>query len=413
MSPEPPLPPSAEPSPPPAEPPKKPERLASIDAYRGLVMFLMMAEALRCCEVAKALPESGLWAFLCRQQSHVQWVGCTLHDLIQPSFSFLVGVALPFSLAGRASRGESFAWSTVHAFYRALVLILLGVFLRSMHSPQTNWTFDDTLTQIGMGYGFLFLLGHASVRTQWIAFAGVLIGYWAIFALYPLPGAGFSYAEVGVPPEWLKEFGQSGFAAHWEKNSNAAWAFDRWWMNLFPRPTPWLFHKGGYATLSFIPTLATMILGLLAGGVLRSDRTPWRRIGWFVAAGVIGLASGWLLHAAGLCPLVKRIWTPSWVLYSGGWCFLFLAAFYASIDVSGRKAWAFPLVVIGANSIAAYCLDHVAREFISGSFKIHFGKTFFQLFGAPYEPFFTGVVELSVLWLVLLWMYRRKIFLKV
>ena len=82
-------------------------RLASIDAYRGFVMFLMMAEVLRLSRVARAVPESGFWKFLGWHQSHVEWVGCSLHDLIQPSFSFLVGVALPFSIASRAARGQS------------------------------------------------------------------------------------------------------------------------------------------------------------------------------------------------------------------------------------------------------------------------------------------------------------------
>src|SRR5688500_3200089 len=106
-------------------------RLTSIDAYRGLVMFLMMAEALHLARVAAAMPQSAVWKFLAWHQTHVEWVGCTLHDLIQPSFSFLVGVALPFSIASRAARGQSQAAMTWHAVWRALLLVLLGVFLRS------------------------------------------------------------------------------------------------------------------------------------------------------------------------------------------------------------------------------------------------------------------------------------------
>src|SRR5215475_8459662 len=93
----------------------EPQRLASIDAYRGFVMLLMMAEALRLCAVSAALPDSGFWRFLCYHQSHVEWVGCSLHDLIQPGFSFLVGVALPFSLASRAARGQSVRAQSLHA----------------------------------------------------------------------------------------------------------------------------------------------------------------------------------------------------------------------------------------------------------------------------------------------------------
>ncbi len=140
------------------------DRLSSLDAYRGFVMFLMMAEVLRLSRVSRALPESGFWGFLAYHQSHVEWIGCSLHDLIQPSFSFVVGVALPFSLAARMAKGESNSQMIAHAFRRALILILLGVFLRSVNRPQTYFTFEDTLTQIGLGYGFLFLLGMRSMR---------------------------------------------------------------------------------------------------------------------------------------------------------------------------------------------------------------------------------------------------------
>src|ERR1700757_1253776 len=124
-------------------------RLASIDAYRGLVMFLMMAEVLQLCRVASKLPGQRIWELLCHHQSHVEWVGCSLHDLIQPSFSFLVGVALPFSLANRLAKGQSKAGMTAHALWRSLILVFLGVFLRSRHQGQTYFTFEDTLSQIG------------------------------------------------------------------------------------------------------------------------------------------------------------------------------------------------------------------------------------------------------------------------
>src|ERR1051325_4844128 len=124
-------------------------RLVSMDAYRGLVMLLIFGEVLRFCEVAKAVPTSAFWKFLCHHQSHVSWIGCSLHDLIQPSFSFLVGTALPFSIASRTARGQSFGRMTLHASWRALALILLGVFLRSTGRSQTYWTFEDTLSQIG------------------------------------------------------------------------------------------------------------------------------------------------------------------------------------------------------------------------------------------------------------------------
>jgi heparan-alpha-glucosaminide N-acetyltransferase len=396
-----------------SQPTPSPVRLGSLDAYRGFVMFLMMAEVLRLSRVSAALPDSGFWKFLSYHQSHVDWIGCSLHDLIQPSFSFMVGVALPFSLASRSARGQSRSRMTWHALWRALVLVLLGVFLRSVGQPQTHWTFEDTLTQIGMGYFFLFLLGQRPARDQWIAVAVILVGYWAAFALYPLPGAGFDYGSVGVPAAWREQHLLGGFAAHWNKNSNLAWAFDTWWLNLFPRQKPFAFNSGGYATLSFIPTLATMLLGAIAGGVLRSERTPWAKVKWLALAGLTGLGLGTLVGWLGICPVVKRIWTPSWTLFSGGWCFLLLAGFYVVIDVLGRKAWAFPLIVIGTNSIAAYCMSHLFEGFVGETLRTHLGRSFFKLFSAPYEPLFQGAAVLLVLWLLLFWMYRRKLFLRI
>jgi predicted acyltransferase len=388
-----------------------PGRVASIDAFRGMVMLLMMGEVLKFAEVSRALPGNGFLAFLAHHQSHAEWIGCSLHDLIQPGFSFLVGVALPFSLARRATIGQPQWRRTLHAFWRALVLVLLGVFLRSKHASQTYWTFEDTLTQIGLGYGFLYLLALGSVRIQWGALAAILIGYWAAFALYPLPGADFPWHVAGVAPDAATNL--SGFAAHWGKNTNFAWAFDRWFLNLFPREHTFTNNVGGYCTLSFIPTLGTMILGLLAGGVLRSERSAKGKVYWLTVAGVIGLALGWLLGATGVCPVVKRIWTPSWVLFSGGWCFLFLAAFYLVMDIGNWRRWAFFLTVVGMNSIAAYLIANLFHQFIGEALPRHLGQDLFLEAGKEYQPLLLGAGVLLVEWLLLFWMYRRKIFLRI
>jgi predicted acyltransferase len=156
-----------------------------------------------------------------------------------------------------------------------------------------------------------------------------------------------------------------------------------------------------------------MILGLIAGGVLRSDRAHWAKVKWLAAAGLIGVALGGLIGWVGICPVVKRIWTPSWGIFSAGWCFLLLAGFYSLIDVLGRKAWSFPLIVIGMNSIAAYCMSGLMEGFVGETLRVHLGRGFFKLFGAPYEPLFHGAAGLLVLWLILYWMYRRKLFLRI
>jgi heparan-alpha-glucosaminide N-acetyltransferase len=318
---------------------------------------------------------------------------------------------VPYSMASRLAKGESKGWMTLHAWWRAFLLVALGIFLRSIGRDFTRFTFEDTLTQIGLGYGVLFLLGFRKSRDAWIALGLILAGCWAAFALYPLPGPGFEWAAAGAKPDWAHNY--QGFAAHWNKNTNLAWALDTWFLNLFP-PDGWFkYNGGGYATLSFIPTLGTMILGLLAGRVMKSDKAAREKMTWLLVAGAIGIASGWLLDAAGICPSVKRIWTPSWTLFSGGWCFLLLAAFYAAVDLAGWRKPAFWLVVIGMNSIAAYMIAHLFEDFIRSSLRTHLGAGTFAAFGSAYEPFLMGSAILFFYWLILYWMYRRKLFLRI
>ena len=175
---------------------------------------------------------------------------------------------------------------------------------------------------------------------------------------------------------------------------------------------PYVANSGGYLTLSFIPTLGTMIFGLAAGRWLRAaaPSVPMRKL---LAAGAIGIAAGLLLHFTGICPVVKRIWTPAWTLFSGGLCFLFLAGFCWLTEIKGYRKWAFPLVVIGANSIAAYLMAHLWERFILDSFRIHLGEHAFAFAGTEVEPFVRGVAVLLVYWAILYWMYRRKLFLKI
>ena len=236
------------------------------------------------------------------------------------------------------------------------------------------------------------------------------MAFWAAFALYPAPAPGFDWEAVGVPSDWPEL--QAGFAAHWNKNENFSAQFDRWFLNLFPREQPFVYNKGGYQTLSFIPTLATMILGLLAGGVLQSGRSDRDKRRWLVSAGLVSLAGGGLVGVLGLCPIVKRIWTPSWVLWSGGLCFLLTALFYEIVDVRQKRRWAFPLFVLGMNSIAAYCLDEALLKPLAEALLRHFTHVPFLVLGSALEGTLLGATSLALIWLTLWWMYRRRIFVR-
>jgi heparan-alpha-glucosaminide N-acetyltransferase len=384
-------------------------RLTSLDAYRGAIMLLMASAGFGLADIAKAHPDSGFLGFLGYQADHAAWRYGGLWDMIQPAFMFMVGVALPWSVANRTARGESFDTMFLHALWRGLLLVLLAVFLSSASSKQTDWIFTNVLAQIGLGYPFLFVLAFKSNRTVWLAAEGILIFYWAAFAFFPLPAADLDRSLVGVPADWPL---LQGFEAHWNKNTNFASNFDQWFLNLFPRETPFVFNKGGYATLNFIPSLATMIFGLLTGRLLRQEISIDEKLKQLFRFGVAAIALGLAIDLVGLCPLVKRIWTPSWAIYSTGWVLLMLAGFMAVIDRAGYQRWAFPLIVVGLNPLTMYVLFQLSSGWIKQQTRTHFGQGIFQSWGPTYVAFLERGMVLFGIWLVVYWMYRRKIFVR-
>jgi predicted acyltransferase len=390
-------------------------RLVSLDAYRGFIMLAMASSGLGLAQVAKSFPDDPVWRFLGFHTDHVQWVGCAFWDLIQPSFMFMVGVAMPFSYVSRKAKGDSETTIFLHVLWRSLLLVLLGVMLSSNYrkpeaAQMTEWIFTNVLCQIGLGYTFLYLLRGRSIRVQLIALVGILAGTVVAFGLYPVTGE----RPPGVSVyDWGRYFQPQfdGWFAHWSKNTNLGHAFDVWFLNLFPHPPgdPYQFNPGGYVTLNFVPSLATMLLGLMAGEMLRRESSVGRQLLWLVAAGLLCLGVG-ALAAETVVPMVKRIWTPSWALYSTGWTFLILALFHAIIEWAGWKRWAFPLVVVGVNSIAMYCMYQLFKPWILRTLKIHLGG---DLFAGTYGPIIADASVLLVLWLFCYWMYRRKLFLKI
>lgn len=385
----------------------KSTRLVSLDAYRGLVLLLLCLEEPNSKwwqAVQDAHPNSEFWSNVTHQMHHIQWIGCVAWDLIQPSFMFMVGVSMVWSYAKRQRNGDSWPKMLGHVLWRSAALVLLGVFLRSVGKEQTYWTFEDVLTQIGLGYTFLFLLWNRSEKVQWIAFASLLIGYWMLFALTPV------YPTAGNPREIPLA---TGFLANWNVNANPAHFFDVWFLNLFPRATPFEFHPSGYNTLNFIPSLGIMILGLIAGGWLKSDRSASQKIWLLLVGGGIGITSGYGLDVLGVCPLIKKTWTPGFTLFSGGCCLLILAILYGVIDLVGLRKWSFPLVVLGMNSIALYVLLHFLPHWIIETFNIHFGAEFTSLFGKAFQQLFENVLSMLCLWGFCFWLYHRKIFIRI
>ncbi len=440
-------------------------RVMSIDAYRGFVMLAMASSGFGFSELAKPknlqkLTDSGVtwipeWLLrtLAYQFDHVVWTGCGFWDLIQPSFMFLVGVALPFSYSRRATEGQSGAARFRHVLWRSFVLVALGVFLSSNGSKQTNFTFVNVLSQIGLGYPVLYLLRERSLRTQFVAAAAILVGYWGWFANSRMPTADvvdginatltarddrLRAADREIPKEpqpW------TGLAAHWNKHVNVAAEIDRKLLNRFPREGEpfrgqkfWI-NEGGYQTLNFIPSLATMLFGLMAGTVLRSSERDGEKVKWLFKAGLICFGVSMALDTSiwpvaipkcdwHFAPIVKRIWSPGWAVFSSGWTFWMLAAFYWLIDIRQWRRWSWPLVIVGTNSIAMYVMYQLMRDWVGGALKTHLATIDalfgwkdginFALFGVhPLATPLGHAARLFGLWLICVWLYRRKIFVRV
>ena len=231
----------------------------SLDAYRGFIMLLMASSGLYLWKVAQSIPHSDplypVWRFLAFHTDHVAWVGGGFWDMIQPSFMFMVGVAMPYSYASRKAKGMSERAIWFHAVWRALLLVVLAVFLSSplTHAyatasrrsarvrrdsdrvlpSETHFVFVNVLAQIGLGYVFVFLLRGRGLWVQLGRSGGGPDRFVAAVLSVPAAGGRTSIiAAVGLPTDWQHP---QGWFAHWDKNTNAAAAFDVWFLNLFPR----------------------------------------------------------------------------------------------------------------------------------------------------------------------------------
>ncbi len=413
------------------------QRLLSLDVYRGLIMISLAFAGFGLANTAKNMlavqPDSELWKGVRIQFSHVDWVGWGYWDLIQPSFMFMVGVSMAYSYAKRRQLGHSYPRMFGHALFRSIVLILLGVFLTSNWSRSTYWSLMNVLTQIGLGYTFLFLLWCGR---NWIFYCVaamvLLVGTWAAYFFFPHAGIDLTSAseQAGVTSEWAGEH-LADVPSAWHKNANVGSWVDGYLLNQFPRTEPLKPSSGGYQTINFIPSLATMLFGLMCGELLRRPIAPWWKLLILCGAGAGGILIGLALDYFGVCPIIKRIWTPSWAIFSGGICVLILASLYAVIDVLRLRSWTFPFVVVGMNSIAIYCMAQLLKPWVRDTWETHLGPRIFTLraqFGtttyAMADLHYLGVIRLCeptiqavavglTFWLVCLWMYRQKIFIRI
>ena len=346
-------------------------RIASIDALRGFDMFWITGGDALMYHLSRAVPVP-LTLALAGQFRHVEWEGFHFYDLIFPLFVFIVGLVLPFSLTRRLEAGGNRKELYKHAVRRLLLLFFLGMLangLLDLNFPELRIL--GVLQRIAIAYFFATLLVmNFKVRGQVAATALILLGYWAVMAWVPVPG-----------------FGRGNFTM---QGNLAAYIDQR--------------NEG---IISNIPAIATCMLGALAGHWLRTAYSQVRKVIGLVLAGVACLGVGLLWSLA--FPIVKNIWSSSFVLYAGGWSLLFLALFYWIIDVLGYKKWAFVFTVIGTNSITIYLARHFFKFRDVGLIFTH---GFINYLG-DWKPFTLELGSVVAGWLFLYYLYREKIFLRV
>lgn len=358
------------------------ERLLSIDALRGFDMFWIVGGDV----LATKLLERSTSADAARlklQFEHVDWAGFRFYDLIFPLFMFLVGCVIPFSLS-RYQQQPSQAWSRI--LRRTALLFLLGLVCNGLLQFRFgDLRYPGVLQRIALCYGIsavLFL--KLSARGLIATIAGILLSYWALLALVPAPGS---------------------VAGDFSKAGNLPGYVDR---ALLPGriPAQWYGDGDNEGILSTIPAVSTVLLGCLAGLWLRTDRSGWGRFAGLCLMGGVLLSAGYSWGV--VFPIIKNLWTSSFVLVAAGWSMLLLSAFYLVIDVMGFRRWAFFWAVIGVNAITIYVVprfvdfDGMAAFFLSGIARL----------SGAWGEVVLAVGVLSAQWLFLLYLYRNRIFLR-
>lgn len=362
--------------------PKPPERrLASLDALRGFDMLWIIGGTEILIGLGKVIHRPFFDKFL-EQFEHVPWQGLHLYDLIWPLFMFIMGAAIPLGVARRRARGQTDRELLLHATWRAFVMFCIGTVTQGNLLLFDWWRFRPLYSVLhGLAVGYLLaMIVVLKVKPKWhvATIAGMLLYYWAVVMLVPVPGVG---AGVLTPGGNLPGYVDRLILGH------LSYGFNTWF-------------------LTYPAFGASVLLGVLAGQMLMSERSPAGKISRLLAAGIISLTLGLLWSLS--FPVIKLMWTSSFVLIAGGLSFMAMALFYWIIDVLGYKKWAFGFTVIGMNSIAVYVATEIFDFRVVGN--VFVGNLL------PYVGRWAALVEataaFAVIWLILYWMYRKKEFIK-
>jgi heparan-alpha-glucosaminide N-acetyltransferase len=354
--------------------PRDSRRLLSLDAFRGLTMLLLISHGFGLYDAFRGNPSA---SWIASQFDHATWVGCTFWDLIQPAFTFIVGVAMPLSLARRMQEGNSRSSLFKHVLWRAFFLLALSNVLSNWNSGNPPvLQLINVLCQIAFSYVICFAIMQLRFTLQVVAAVGLMVLHAGLFFVFPGPAGPF------------------------DPTANIGAVIDR---NILGYN-----YSGNYTTINFLGNAVTVLFGVWTGMLLASARAHYDRLrilgGCAAACFALGLAlQAWI-------PMVKRLWTPSFTFFSSGWVLLSILAIYWVVEVKGWKRWTFPAVVVGTNCIFIYAFSQVLRGWLSRGLGNFTGQFWFL---GPYGAIPHNLLVTAAMWYLCYWLYERKIFFKI
>ena len=361
----------------------QPERITSIDFFRGFTMFLLMGESTGLYgELLKI--NTGFTTFIGTQLHHHEWHGLHFWDLIQPFFMFIVGVAIPFAVANRQKKGDTDRSILNHALKRSFLLLFLGWALYCVGPGRIVFRLQDVLAQLSVTYLVAFLVRNKSFYFQLALTLAVLLLTDLAYRFFPV----------------------EGFNQPWVAYQNlGAWVNNK--LEGVDKASVW-------ASLNAIPTIAHTVWGVLCGQLLMSNKTADQKIKYLLIAGFSGLAIGYAIDLMDITPIIKKIATSSFVFASGGWAILALTFSYWLIDVKKvfvKNSKFFRIV--GMNCIFIYLFFEVGGAKLIEKIFTLFTKSLFTWAGEITVDIMTSLLIWASLWYICYWLYKNKLFIKI
>lgn len=349
------------------------ERLLSLDAYRGLIMLTLISRGFGL-GVLKDYPG---WEWLARQVDHVDWQGVVFWDLIQPAFTFMVGIAMPLALERRKQQGAAFGELFKHVAWRAFALIVLSNVLSNFGSGAAypKLQLINVLSQIAFGYLLCFFVLQLRFRLQVAAAVAMLGLHWGLFAAFPGPDGPFSkQGNIGAVID-LAVLGYN--------------------------------YSGYYTTLNFVGNAVTILFGCWCGLLFLEPVTDAVKLRILTVCACAALIAGLALDPVN--PMVKRLWTASFTLFSGGWVIAILALLYWIVEICNIRRWTFPVIVLGMNSLFIYSFSQVLYGWLDRGLAV-FSMRFAFLGALGAIP--QSLLVFAAMWYLCYWLYQRQIFFK-